>query len=386
MRVTSIAEQTTRTLSEPMLPPAIARELAFTLSHAPTVELSAFAFYDAWCLSTGVYTPLNGFMTKEETQAVLDSWRLPDGSVWPLPVTLPIEPEDAARVQKSPWIRLTVQGRIVGIMQVTDVFWQDPEEEALAVYGTYDEKHPGVFRTLASSPVRAAGPVVLFQAPPFAFTPTWTPRQMQQEIRRRHWQTVAAFQTRNPLHRGHEYLHKVTLEWVDGLVIHPLVGETKADDIPAHIRGLVYETLLTHYYPKDRVLLSGFPASMRYAGPREAVFHAVTRKNYGFTHFIVGRDHAGVGDFYDPRASQSVFDQFSPEEIGIRIISAEPAYYCRACGQMATRRTCPHGPTDHESPSGTRVRRALSQNQAVPDTILRPEVADILRAYYRTQA
>jgi sulfate adenylyltransferase len=203
-------------------------------------------------------------------------------------------------------------------------------------------------------------------------------------IAQRGWRQVVGFQTRNPLHRAHEYIQKVALETHDGLILHPLVGYTKSDDVPLDVRWQAYQILLDQYFPKERTLLTGFPAPMRYAGPREAVFHALCRKNYGITHFIVGRDHAGVSNFYDPQASQKIFERFNQAELGISIITADPAFYCHRCQQMATARSCPHDAVDHEVLSGTRIRTTLGAGGNLPPVAIRPEVEVILQQYYRT--
>ncbi len=383
MRTTSLIPPHGGLLVEQELPLAIAKELGNTLQHVPAVPLDRFHYDDVICLATGAYSPLRGFQDRYQVRTVLSDLRLPDGDVWPIPITLPISDAVAARVKKSRLVRLTHDGRTVAIMHVDDIFWQDPEEEARAVYGTDNRQHPGVRRLMSESPIRLAGPVTLTEEPTWPESPILTPREMRALIRERGWNTVAAFQTRNPLHRAHEYVQKVVLEGVDGLVIHPLIGTTKADDVPAEVRWQVYQALLSEYYPQERTSLSGFPAAMRYAGPREAVLHALARKNYGFTHFIVGRDHAGVGSYYHPLASQKIFEQFPREEIGIVIVPAEPAFYCRKCEQMATQKTCPHPASQHEMLSGTRVRTTLKQGGFLPPETIRPEVEALLRDYYR---
>jgi len=252
------------------------------------------------------------------------------------------------------------------------------------LYGTLDLHHPGVVRCLAESPIRVAGAVTLIGHPHFDTLPVLPPRTMRQVLHRRGWHSTVAFQTRNPLHRAHEYIQKSALEWVDGLVIHPLIGYTKADDVPAVVRWQSYRSLIHHYYPRSRVLLSGFPAAMRYAGPREAVLHALARKNYGFTHFIVGRDHAGVGNFYSPWDAQRVFERFP--DLGIAIMTPAPAFYCHRCGQIATERTCPHPSKHHDLLSGSRVRQALRNRESLPTHLIRPEVTAVLSTFYHSEA
>lgn len=384
MRTPSLIEPHGGLLVEQELPLAIAKELVQTLTQVPQVPLDRFHYDDVICLALGIFSPLRGFQDRHQVRRVLETMRLPDGQVWPIPITLPIANGVSSRIQKSRLVRLTFDGRTVAIMHVDDIFWQDPEEEAYLVYGTTDATHPGVRRVLGESPIRLAGPVTLTAEPGFFEQPVLTPRDMRSLIRERGWATVAAFQTRNPLHRAHEYIQKVVLETVDGLVIHPLIGTTKSDDVPAPVRWQVYQTLLREYYPPARTYLSGFPAAMRYAGPKEALLHALCRKNYGFTHFIVGRDHAGVGAFYHPLASQQIFQRFTPEEIGMTIVAAEPAFYCRTCQQMATAKTCPHDPSVHETLSGTRVRTTLKAGGTLPPETIRPEVEAILQAYYQS--
>ncbi len=383
MRTASLIAPHGGFLAEQDLPLAIAKDLVETLSRAPAIPLNRFHFDDVICLATGVYSPLRGFQDRTAVRSVLTDMRLPDGEIWPIPITLSVSDVVAAGIKKSRLVRLTYDNRTVAIMHVDDIFWQDPEEEARMVYGTSDPSHPGVKRLLQESPIRVGGPVTLTEEPAWEEGPVLTPRQMRALIRDRGWHTVAAFQTRNPLHRAHEYIQKVVLETVDGLVVHPLIGTTKADDVPALVRWTVYETLLQEYYPSRRTFLSGFPAAMRYAGPKEAVLHALARKNYGFTHFIVGRDHAGIGSYYHPLASQQIFHRFAPEEIGITIVAAEPAFFCRKCDQMATQKTCPHPDIDHEKLSGTRVRTTLRQGGFLPPETIRPEVEAILRNYYQ---
>jgi ATP sulfurylase/adenylyl-sulfate kinase len=345
-------------------------------AHAPRISVDARALADLGMLGSGALSPLAGFMDRADYEAVLDGGRLASGAPFTIPVLL-----RSTTVPRGDRIALEHDGRVVGVVDVAEVFDADPEREALAVYGTADEAHPGV-RLLRSEPLRAiAGPVTLIERRAGKFA-QWelSPRQVRAARDQRGWRTMVGFQTRNPVHRAHEYLHKVALESVDGLLLHPLVGETKADDIPADVRMRCYEALLEAYYPADRTLLAVNPAWMRYAGPKEAVFHALIRRNYGCTHFIVGRDHAGVGNYYDTYAAQRIFDDYSPSELGIEILRFEHTMWCTACDAMVSKRTCPHPADKHLTLSGTRVREMLQRGEDLPVEFTRPEVAAILAA------
>ena len=342
----------------------------------PRIAVDARALADLGMLGTGALSPLAGFMDSADYEAVLDAGRLASGAPFTIPVLL-----RSTAVPRGERIALEHAGSLVGIVDVTEVFDTDPEREALAIYGTADDAHPGV-RLLRTDPVRAiAGPVTLLERPT-GMHPRWdlSPREVRTARDQRGWRTMVGFQTRNPVHRAHEYLHKVALEMVDGLLLHPLVGETKSDDIPADVRMRCYEALLDGYYPADRTLLAVNPAWMRYAGPKEAVFHALIRRNYGCTHFIVGRDHAGVGNYYDTYAAQRIFDDYAPGELGIEILRFEHTMWCTACGAMVSRRTCPHSADHHLTLSGTRVREMLQRGEDLPVEFTRPEVASILAA------
>lgn len=348
----------------------------------PVVELDERELADVEMIGCGALSPLVGFMGRLEYETVIGQMRLADGLLWPLPITLAVTREEAAAIREGQEVALVTpgEGRVVALMQVTERFTYDPREEAAQVYGTTDEAHPGVARLYRQGPVYLAGPLWVVDRPgpdPFAHY-RLTPAQTRALFQERGWRTVVAFQTRNPVHRAHEYLQKCALEVVDGLLLHPVVGATKADDLPAEIRFRSYEVLLERYYPRERVLLAAFPAAMRYAGPREAVFHALCRKNYGCTHFIVGRDHAGVGHYYGTYAAQEIFDQIPPEELGITILRFENSFFCRRCGQMATTKTCPHGPEDRVALSGTRVRALLRDGLLPPPEFSRPEVVRVL--------
>ncbi|MCL4540265.1 MAG: sulfate adenylyltransferase, partial [Bacteroidetes bacterium] len=275
-------------------------------------------------------------------------------------------------------------GRSVALLHVREVFHVDKMELARKVWGTTDTKHPGVKNLFSEGDTALAGEIDVVKLEPgnefngYRLEPAGTRAYFTE----RGWKTVAAFQTRNPIHRAHEYLHKVALETVDGLLLHPVVGETKDDDLPAGIRMECYKALLRSYYPRDRVLLSVLPAAMRYAGPKEAIHHAIIRQNYGCTHFIVGRDHAGVGSYYGTYDAQEIFDEYSSHELGIVPLKFEHAFYCRKCEGMASERTCPHGTDSRIILSGSKVRKLLKNNHDLPAEFSRPEVVRILKEYY----
>jgi sulfate adenylyltransferase len=342
--------------------------------------LSERAASDVELIGVGAYRPLGGFMTEADYRSVLRDMRLADGQVWTLPVTLAVTTAEAARWRVGDELPLAdPEGRLLAVLSLEDKFRYDREEEARLVYGTTDPAHPGVAALFAQGEVLLGGRVRLVARRPPRF-PAYAldPADTRALFRARGWRTVVGFQTRNPIHRAHEYLIKVAAELVDGVLIHPLVGETKADDVPAEVRMRCYEAMLEHYFPRDRVVLAVLPAAMRYAGPREAVFHALVRRNYGCTHFIVGRDHAGVGRYYGPYDGQRIFERFAPEELGIRPIFLEHAFYCRRCAGMATRKTCPHDEAAHVVLSGTAVRAKLAAGEAPPPEYTRPEVAAVL--------
>jgi sulfate adenylyltransferase len=354
-------------------------------SRWPQVPAGRKEAADAVLLATGAYSPLVGFMDRETYRSVLHTLHLPDGLPWTLPVTLPVPPEQALRLGSGCRVALRGKG-LLAVVEVTQVYRRDLEEEAGAVFGTTDPRHPGVRRLLQESPWVVAGPTWLVERPrgPFADLEL-DPARTRELFAHAGWRTVTAFQTRNPIHRAHEYLHKCALETTDGLFLHPLVGETKEDDVPADVRMRAYQVLLDLYYPRDRVVLAAFPAAMRYAGPREAVFHALVRKNYGCTHILIGRDHAGVGGFYDPYDAHRIFDRFDPQKLGITPVFFGEVFYCRRCDAMATDRSCPHPAEVRVNPSGTWVRHLLRSGQLPPPQVMRPEVAEVLRAYFSSR-
>lgn len=351
------------------------------LTGLPRIELSARAQADLEMLATGAYSPLTGFVSEADYHSILEHMRLADGTPWSLPITLPVSRDEAAALTGR--AVLTAGGRDVGLLDITEKYAADQAKEAREVYRTEDAAHPGVAALYAQGPVYLAGPVTLFEVPRGEFPSAHrTPAEVRAEIEARGWRSTVAFQTRNPIHRAHEYLQKVALELVDGLLLHPLVGQTKGDDVPAAARMEAYRVLLDGYYPQQRTLLSVYPAAMRYAGPREAVVHALSRRNYGATHFIVGRDHAGVGNYYGTYDAQEIFSAFSPEELGIQILKFEHTFYCRSCEQMVSPRTCPHDASHHLTLSGTKVRERLRAGEDLPPEFTRPEVAEVLRRAY----
>jgi len=340
----------------------------------PRLEVGPRELSDLFLLASGGLAPLEGFMGAEDYESVVSTGRLAGGQPYTIPIVL-----RAASAPTADRIALFMADQPVGIVDVTAAYQTDHDAEARSVYGTDDEAHPGV-RVLKDSGRWAIGGDVVALAHPASGFPEYdlTPSQVRAVKSDRGWKTMVGFQTRNPVHRAHEYLQKVALELVDGLLLHPLVGETKSDDIPASVRMSCYEELLRGYFPPERVLLATNPAWMRYAGPKEAVFHAIVRRNYGCTHFIVGRDHAGVGSFYDTYAAHRIFDEYSPGELGIEILRFEHTFYCSACGGMASSRTCPHPAEVHQTLSGTAVRNLLAAGKDLPPEFTRPEVARVL--------
>jgi sulfate adenylyltransferase len=346
------------------------------------IPLTSRELSDLDMLASGALSPLEGFMGRDDYERVLEDMRLAKGQPWALPVCLAVDHEP----QGDEVALADEAGTPHATLEVDEVYEYDKEREARNAFRTTDEAHPGVARLYAQKPLYLAGKVTVFQRAQPAFPElALDPADTRAAFAERGWKRVVGFQTRNPIHRAHEYLTKGALETVDGLLIHPLVGDTKSDDVPAMTRVECYRVLLENYYPEERVVLSAFPAAMRYAGPREAIWHAICRKNYGCSHFIVGRDHAGVGAYYGTYDAQLIFDEFEPHELDIEPMFFEHAFWCAKCGQMATPKTCPHGGDDHVFLSGTKVRQALANGELPPVEFSRPEVAEVLIEAYRSQ-
>ena len=352
---------------------------------APRITLNDVGLADLELIATGVYSPLTGFLGSADHKRVISELKLADGTLWSIPITLAVSEAQAAELREGELVALhDADGRLVGLLELREKYRVDVRREAELVYRTADEAHPGVARLYAQGPVILAGEIWQLAAIAPAFPQlAYTPAQTRTAFVERGWQTIVGFQTRNPVHRAHEYLQKVALETIDGLLLHPLVGATKGDDVPAATRVESYEVLLEKYYPTNRVLLAAYPAAMRYAGPREAVLHAISRQNYGCTHFIVGRDHAGVGNYYGTYDAQKLVDSLEPGALLITPIKFEHTFYCQTCGSIVSSRTCPHDSSHHLILSGTKVRELLRAGENLPPEFTRPEVAQVLRAAYQ---
>jgi len=364
-----------------VLSPEAARDAGASAESLTGITLSAREQGDLEMISIGAFSPLTGFMGRKDFASVCKDMRLADGTVWPIPVTLSPPDEVVAKVREGQKLALKDdEGRLLGVMTVKEKYAHDKALEIPNVYRTEDDAHPGVAIIRKQGDTCLAGPIDVITPNPAPDFPEYRlpPAQTREAFAAKGWHTVAAFQTRNPIHRAHEYLTKCALEITDGLLIHPLVGETKSDDIPADVRMDCYRTLIDKYYNRERTMLTVMPLAMRYAGPREAVLHSLIRKNYGVTHFIVGRDHAGVGNYYGTYDAQKIFDQFKPEEIGVTPLKFEHSTWCKVCEGMVSAKTCPHGPETKVFLSGTKVRDMLKAGQRPPMEFSRPEVADIL--------
>jgi sulfate adenylyltransferase len=353
----------------------------------PRIQLDERALSDLVMIAIGGFSPLSGFLGEKDYLSVVNDMRLENGLPWSIPVTLSVAKEIAEPLPIGGYIRLDDStGEFVGVLQLSEKYSYDKEQESLKVYLTNDFEHPGVKVVYEQGEINLAGPIWLLKRKDHPFFPRYQidPTVSRELFQEKGWQTIVGFQTRNPIHRAHEYIQKCALEVVDGLFLHPLVGATKSDDIPADIRMRCYEILIENYFPQNRVILAINPSAMRYAGPREAIFHALIRKNYGCTHFIVGRDHAGVGNYYGTYDAQYIFNEFTPQELGIIPMMFEHAFYCKRTEQMATTKTSPSLPEERVHLSGTKVREMLRSGVLPPPQFSRPEVASELAKAMRS--
>jgi ATP sulfurylase len=365
-----------------------AADLLLRARDLPEIVLDERAAADAELIATGALSPLEGFLGRDDYRSVVLDLRLTSGVLFPIPITLSVPAAERARFREGSAAALKgPSGEVAGILAIDEIYPLEPELEAREVYRTTETKHPGVaYVASRSDHVALGGRITLARRTIERRFPAHhrDPAELRALIAERGWRRTIAFQTRNPIHRAHEYLLRCALEIADGLVVHPLVGETKGDDVPAAVRVRCYEVLLERYFPRARTLLSVFPFAMRYAGPREALLHAVARQNYGFSHFIVGRDHAGVGNYYGTYDAQRIFETLRPGDLEIVPLFFEHSFYCRACQGVASVKTCPHDEAERLVLSGTRVREALSRGEGLPPEFSRPEVAAILTEAYRS--
>jgi sulfate adenylyltransferase len=367
-----------------------AREEAIARAeHLPKLNVGEWEASDIEIIAVGAASPLEGFLNFDDYESVVNSMHLTSGLPWTIPLTLTVTEDFAGRVKEGDDVAIYgPDGTLLAILHVESKFRYNKANEAVQVYGTDDEKHPGVAALMKRGEFALGGTLDVINLPPHDDFVEYrlTPAQSREAFRKRGWRRIVAFQTRNPIHRAHEYMQKVAMEITDGLFLHPLVGQTKGDDVSAELRMRTYEVIVEKYYPRERVIIGVNPAAMRYAGPREAIFHALIRKNYGCTHFIVGRDHAGVGSYYGTFDAHYIFDNFDPQAIGITPLFFDYTFYCRACGNMASVKTCPHSKEHHVTLSGTKVREMLSAGIMPPPEFTRPEVAQILIEGYAQQS
>ena len=346
---------------------------------------------DIIMLGIGGFTPLEGFMTHADWQGVCDGMKMSSGLFWPIPITLSTDISTAATFAEGDDVALYDPERdeILATMSVSEKYQIDKAHECMQVYKTTDMEHPGVKMVMEQGDVNLAGSIKVLSLGGFPEEygkQFLTPAQTREEFSKRGWKTIAAFQTRNPMHRSHEYLAKIAIETLDGVLIHSLLGKLKPGDIPAEVRSKAIGTLIEKYFVDNTVIQAGYPLDMRYAGPREALLHALFRQNYGCSHLIVGRDHAGVGDYYGPFDAHHIFDEIPKGSLETQPLKIDWTFWCNKCGGMASMKTCPHDAEDRLLLSGTKLRKALSEGTEVPDNFSRPEVLQILREYYATLA
>ncbi len=353
----------------------------------PQIALSSRETGDLIMLGIGGFTPLEGFMSKADWQGVCDDMKMANGLFWPIPITKSVSAADAESIAEGSDIALIdgETGEVMGTMTVTEKYSIDKAHECSTVFKTTEEDHPGVQMVMAQGEINLAGPVKVFSQGEFPekYKDVYmTPAETRALFESKGWSTIAAFQTRNPMHRSHEYLAKIAIEICDGVMVHSLLGKLKAGDIPAEVRQDAIGTLIEKYFVDNTVVQSGYPLDMRYAGPREALLHALFRQNYGCSHLIVGRDHAGVGDYYGPFDAHHIFDEIEKDALETLPLRIDWTFWCNECSSMASMKTCPHEAKDRVLVSGTKLRKALSEGEEVQDNFSRPEVLDILRAYY----
>ena len=354
----------------------------------PAVRLTSRETSDLIMMGIGAFSPLEGFMGEKDYKNVVDNMHLDNGILWPIPITLSISKDQADSFPLSSHVALIDEesNELMGSMKIEEKYVYDKKHEAEKVFRTIDQNHPGVAKVFAQKDVLIAGPIQVFSEGPYPDIygdHYGRPEDTRRIFSENGWKTIAAFQTRNPIHRSHEYCTKIALEVSDGILIHPLVGKLKGDDIPADTRMRCYEVLLENYYPKDRVVLKVYPMEMRYGGPREAILHAIFRQNYGCSHLIIGRDHAGVGNYYGPFDAQKIFDEIREDELHIEPLKIDWTFWCFKCDGMASMKTCPHDKEDRVLISGTKLREMLRNGEMPPKEFSRPEVVQILMDYYK---
>ena len=355
----------------------------------PAVRLTSRETSDLIMLAMGAFSPLDGFMCEKDYKSVVEKMELTDGTLWPIPITLSVDKQQADALANGTKVALVddESDELMGALTIKEKYTYDKKEEAVKVFGTDDEAHPGVAKVYAQHDILLGGPLEVFSMGPYPkeYGDYYaTPAQTRAIFEAKGWHTIGAFQTRNPIHRSHEYVTKIALEVTDGVLIHPLVGKLKADDIPADIRMKCYEVLIDNYYPRENVVLKVYPMEMRYGGPREAVLHAIFRQNYGCSHMIIGRDHAGVGNYYGPFDAQKIFNDIPEDKLHIKPLNIDWTFWCHKCDGMASMKTCPHDKEDRVMISGTKFREMLANGELPPKEFSRPEVADILMKYYQS--